>query len=1499
MAENDKKVEDSNVEEVKTEESNATETVETNEESTDVDALSAEEHEEEVVEEEEDHRSLENDIVRKEIEQAGIKIHDDLFKLLADENGAFKENANRTIFSNLNYYKPTSVEEINRMPKVPAGFVEAYGEQALAIIRENVEKIEHNHTFMKRIEPEFRDVLELLIYRNNTLNAENKMLHREDVKKNPYELSLEKDMDEMVKEVFPHIYVKSQKKMVVEFFGQIKETKNLIKHADLVLHDEMINKLYISVGTIKGKLKSKYDEADIDAPLLFIPVNLEYPEDDNPEDHIYMSYDRSRTFEMNIDVILLNNKIHEVNTHIDNAAFHEIQSLKTFDLVELQKHIHDFYVDNGVDVDGDDLKLEYEMHIGMYDVYKNPTQVDFEWILEHGFITENIYKLVSKAEDESVLAELKGEVDQEAENRKKELIQNNEYEVSFITKLNFPQDNAIKGSKTHDNIVIQGPPGTGKTETITSIISDAVLRGKKVLVSSEKLVAIDVIKSRLEDLAKYTILYNNTFDSAAFYDQINFMLTEAIKERSVQATSSSIASDKEILFNRQTARNEIIDIIKQYQTVFNYLNSNEIGQKYAWLYKNHASYRTTTPEVDAILEKSRVVDIIKQHRLFVPRLYDILLGLSQKFSAQKDITEFDKEKQMLQNYPWLPDATKPKLSFKIMDKAVIKFTKFTEEDIFNDKHAFTGKALGVLKTVFIDPKPLARFLTSRAEILNMLTYLKTKCANIEGIVDSSDQENVLQTLGLAWQQTFDAIKRTYVVNNRQFDRDLASKVLLDHTVRKVLELKETSSVELQKTISNGSISTFNQVISKLLQDIVDHNVTLTGRHLRDKIIDTLVESGKLAEIQSITENQKSFNIKEFMDIYWKEIFEAVDVWLLPSNNVPDFFPLVPEMFDIVIIDEASQMQVEKSIPLLYRAKKLIISGDDKQIKPSVKKEEIVYYDESKIEWKEALLPPLGLQDALKNKFPNYLLNYHYRSRYSELIGFSNSFIYNNSLYTSTPKAYDLDKPPVEFHKVKNGKNVKGKNNAEAKLLVELATNQILTDPEKTLGLVAFTEEQAQEIRDVLAEQATKVPELDLFIRTNAYSGTGEDTSLFVKAIDEVQGDERDQIYFSITYAKDADGNVPENFGIISRDNGENILNVAITRSKEKIVVVSSLDPNDVTVPSTDIGGGLLKQFLYYADAFATKDPNTLRRILKLKLAPAQKVFESKMHEEIYHLIEDAGYTVDYQFGFDDYKIDFVIKNDIGEIVLGIDIDNNQYLRNFNTMEREYYIPTYLSARGWKIIKIWSHQWAKDPDGENESILQKIETALNSFGSTDVVSLFSRKERIMDVEKTKEVNLGSMGKGLHSASSLSDAGDANIADLDFSHAKSEEEREWLKGLARIEQRKQAIPADEFGMYIGDLMKTIEDRNKTMETELAEIKEIIALTSDAPLTREFDIAIPTFEPEYSGETEIEEISEEVEVAPAPKPKATTAKKPTTTKTTTAKKPATTKAKEPAKK
>ncbi len=525
------------------------------------------------------------------------------------------------------------------------------------------------------------------------------------------------------------------------------------------------------------------------------------------------------------------------------------------------------------------------------------------------------------------------------------------------------------------------------------------------------------------------------------------------------------------------------------------------------------------------------------------------------------------------------------------------------------------------------------------------------------------------------------------------------------------------------------------MISKHLSEIIEFNTTLTERRMRDSLLAVLSNSGRMTEIQSFIENNKHANVNKFFEDHWKEVFMGVNVWLLPAEQVSAFFPLEPGMFDVVVIDEASQMVVQKAIPLMYRAKQLVVSGDDKQLKPSVNMKNRIYYDQETSPIEDAIVPAFGLQDALKNKYYNNLINYHYRSVYAELINFSNAFIYKNSLYVSTPKTYDAKNPPIEWIKVKDARYVKGKNSAETKVVIKRLVKLIEENPDTTVGIVAFTKEQKNDLQIALNIEADKNEKLDLFIRTHELAD-GEDTSLFVKNVSEVQGDERENIIFSIGFGRKSDGHFPAELGEISKPHGENRLNVAVTRAKRKIIVITSLEPGDLSLPKRDIGGNLLKHFLYYAQALSYGKNDVVRRILKQHDVGEVKSFESPMHQEIFGLLRGAGYKVEYEFGFDDYKMDFVIRDEeTNEVILGINLDNKQYLRNFNTMEREYYLPTYLEARGWNVIRIWSHQWSKDPETENARILKTIKHEIKQAkDGVNIVSIFGTENTILDMSE---------------------------------------------------------------------------------------------------------------------------------------------------------------------
>lgn len=188
-------------------------------------------------------------------------------------------------------------------------------------------------------------------------------------------------------------------------------------------------------------------------------------------------------------------------------------------------HLEELLEDNGIAVsktaNKGSLVISDELLIGQFDVYKNATHRDVEFMLENGIATKNVLDMIS-SED----------VDYDTEEDMERMKEVNSSKLPyFITKLNYPQTRAVKAVDAYNDVLIQGPPGTGKTETITSIVANAIMQEKNILISSEKAVAIEVIKNRLQDLAVYSVLLTNIEDTQTFYKQIEIMVEEAQKAK--------------------------------------------------------------------------------------------------------------------------------------------------------------------------------------------------------------------------------------------------------------------------------------------------------------------------------------------------------------------------------------------------------------------------------------------------------------------------------------------------------------------------------------------------------------------------------------------------------------------------------------------------------------------------------------------------------------------------------------------------------------------------------------------------------------------------------------------------------------------------------------------------------------------------------------------------------------------------------------------------------
>ena len=405
-----------------------------------------------------------------------------------------------------------------------------------------------------------------------------------------------------------------------------------------------------------------------------------------------------------------------------------------------------------------------------------------------------------------------------------------------------------------------------------------------------------------------------------------------------------------------------------------------------------------------------------------------------------------------------------------------------------------------------------------------------------------------------------------------------------------------------------------------------------------------------------------------------------------------------EPFDIVIFDEASQLPTCKAVGVLARGRNAVIVGDPKQMPPTAFfATNTVDEDNLDIEDLESIL-----DDCLALNMPQTHLLWHYRSRHESLIAFSNSHFYENKLYTF-PSVNDRESKvrlvPVEGV-FERGKGRKNRAEAEA-VIAELKRR--CADPvlsKQSIGVVTFNITQQNLIDDMLGEACAKDPALEKW-------AFGSEEPLFIKNLENVQGDERDVILFSIGYGPDEDGRVYMNFGPLNRDGGWRRLNVAVSRARCEMVVFSTLRPDQIDLNRTKAEGVIaLRAFLEYAEGRSLA-------LSENSLAPVRRG-EDGVARAIADALRARGYETDMQVGRSEYRIDIGVidPRNPDRYLLGIMLDGPGYGGAKTTRDREIAQISVLTGLGWEITRVWSMDWWDNRRKELKrllALLDKLQT----------------------------------------------------------------------------------------------------------------------------------------------------------------------------------------------
>lgn len=446
-------------------------------------------------------------------------------------------------------------------------------------------------------------------------------------------------------------------------------------------------------------------------------------------------------------------------------------------------------------------------------------------------------------------------------------------------------------------------------------------------------------------------------------------------------------------------------------------------------------------------------------------------------------------------------------------------------------------------------------------------------------------------------------------------------------------------------------------------------------------------------IKEYNKTRKQKPIRVLLEELFDLILDIKPVFLMSPLSVSTYLNSKCNMFDLVVFDEASQVFAWDALGAVYRAKQCIIIGDSKQMPPAnffnatLSTEE---YEENYEDDLESIL------DKGSSVLPSISLRWHYRSKSEELIAFSNKSFYESRLIT-IPQAKKKEKGfGIDHYYLENGRyEVNARiNHEEAKFICDLVFEHFREHSEQSLGVVAFSNAQAEYISNMIDDYAVEHPEY------LPYFSLDVKEPFFVKNLETVQGDERDRIIFSICYGYNKEGKFYQRFGPLNNVGGERRLNVAVTRAKYNVSVVSSILSSDIKTENTEsVGVKLLKAYLEYIDNIEVSKRSSDDNI-------------DGVINDVYNFLSNEGYMVERRIGVSDFRIDLAIKHPVtDEYVVAIMLDGPSYkIGNCSDVNRLQEM--LLNRLGWKFYRLFSTLWINNSVLEKERLLKYLENAFN-------------------------------------------------------------------------------------------------------------------------------------------------------------------------------------------
>ena len=437
-------------------------------------------------------------------------------------------------------------------------------------------------------------------------------------------------------------------------------------------------------------------------------------------------------------------------------------------------------------------------------------------------------------------------------------------------------------------------------------------------------------------------------------------------------------------------------------------------------------------------------------------------------------------------------------------------------------------------------------------------------------------------------------------------------------------------------------------------------------------------------------------------------------WAMSPLMVSQMLP-VANLFDVVIFDEASQVLPADAIPAIARGRQHVIAGDSKQLPPTKDFQKLISVnvtdddgdDDGDDETKEfTFVAPLArdvesILDVVTlalGSQRSQMLEWHYRSKDEKLITTNNRYVYQNRL-TTFPGTDGIDR--IRFESVPPSKGL-GKNNkspsGEVNRVVDLAIEHARSHPEESLGIIAFGSDHMKRIEAALDQRLQSEPDIQPFFQQ---SGT---EPFFIKNIERVQGDEREAILLTVGYGKGDDGRLRYIWGPLLEVGGERRLNVATSRARSRMTLVTSFKPEDIN-PTASSAAGF--QLMYRFIQFMASDGKSFGG------DPGRDVKMNAFEANIYEQLHARGLQLEPQWGVGGYRLDFAVRDPDapGCFVMAIECDGATHHSSSTARERDRLRQQHLEGQGWKFHRIWSTDWFTDPGPQIEATVEAYNEAL--------------------------------------------------------------------------------------------------------------------------------------------------------------------------------------------